>query len=110
MEVIQFIVCTALLLLLGSNWKSFMKSAYKRRGDFVELLQPEQLQPEACIEIRPCLETVEFERRRNTRKMVLAGMFFLNATEDRVASTVVNGKTLSEFLTREEDRELFELK
>jgi len=47
------------------------------------------------------------ERKKDTRRKILAGAFFLEAAGKDAMSTAVNGKTLEEFLTRENDRKLF---
>jgi hypothetical protein len=49
---------------------------------------------------------LEFER---ARRKVLAGAFFLHAAKDNPTHTVVNGMTLNQFLTRDDERKLFGL-
>jgi DNA replication protein DnaD len=47
------------------------------------------------------------ERKNNTRRKILAGTFFLEAAGKYAINTSINGKTLDEFLTKEDDRLLF---
>jgi hypothetical protein len=47
------------------------------------------------------------ERKNDTRRIILAGTFFLEAACNDVINTIVNGKTLNNFLTKENDKKLF---
>lgn len=47
------------------------------------------------------------EQKNDTRRKILAGTFFLEATGNDVINTIVNGKTLNNFLTKENDKKLF---
>ena len=60
-----------------------------------------------AIEAREKSRLKSLERKKNTRRTILAGKFFLEATGKDILTTSVNGKTLDEFLTKENDRTLF---
>jgi hypothetical protein len=47
------------------------------------------------------------ERKKDTRRKILAGAFFLEAAGKNAMTTSINGKNLEEFLKREDDRLLF---
>jgi len=70
--------------------------------------QLEQLKAKKqAIEAREKSRLKTLERKEDTRRKILAGTFFLEATGRNVLKTVVNGKTLDEFLIRPNDSILF---
>lgn len=53
--------------------------------------------------------TAQDQRKEQTRRKVLAGAFLLSATRDQPQQVRIDGKTLADFLTKPQDRELFGL-
>jgi hypothetical protein len=71
-------------------------------------LQLDQLKAKKqAIEARLKSNQKTQERKNDTRRKILAGTFFLEASGNDVINTIVNGKTLKEFLTLENDKKLF---
>jgi hypothetical protein len=70
--------------------------------------QLDQLQAQKqAIEAREKSRLKTLERKKDTRRKILAGTFFLEATGKDAMTTSINGKTLDIFITREDDRLLF---
>jgi hypothetical protein len=59
------------------------------------------------LEAREKARLKALERKKDTRRKILAGAFFLEAAGKDAMNTTVNGKTLDQFLTRHDDRLLF---
>jgi hypothetical protein len=59
------------------------------------------------LEAREKSRLKAIERKKDTRRKILAGAFFLEYANNDAMSISINGKTLDEFLTRENDRLLF---
>jgi hypothetical protein len=59
------------------------------------------------LEAREKARLKALERKKDTRRKILAGAFFLEAAGKDAMSTAVNGKTLEEFLTRDDDKKIF---
>jgi hypothetical protein len=60
-----------------------------------------------AIEAREKSRLKALERKKDTRRKILAGTFFLEASGKDALKIAVNGRTLDEFLTKEDDRTLF---
>lgn len=50
------------------------------------------------------------DRSRSTRQKILVGSFVIDATNGRPASITIGGRSLSDFLKRPQDRQLFGLR
>ena len=55
-----------------------------------------------AIEAREKARIKALERKKDTRRKILAGTFFLEATGKNALDTIVNGKTLNDFLKNDE--------
>lgn len=72
--------------------------------------QLEQLKArKQAIEAREKSRLKALERKKDTRRKILAGTFFLEASGKDALKIAVNGRTLNEFLTKEDDQNIFSL-
>ncbi len=62
------------------------------------------------LEAREKARLKALERKKDTRRKILAGAFFLEAAGKDAITISINGKTLKEFLTRDDDINLFNIK
>ena len=60
-----------------------------------------------AIEAREKSRLKALERKKDTRRKILAGTFFLEAAGKDALTIAVNGRTLDEFLTKEDDLKVF---
>jgi hypothetical protein len=60
-----------------------------------------------AIEAREKSRLKALERKKDTRRKILAGTFFLEVSGKDVLKTEVNGKTLDDFLTKADDQKIF---
>lgn len=60
-----------------------------------------------AIEAREKSRLKALERKKDTRRKILAGAFFLEAAGKNALKITVNGRTLDEFLSKEDDRKVF---
>jgi hypothetical protein len=89
-----------------------MSNALEKCQENIEIQQKKLIQlkaKEQAIKAREKAKIIGKEKAKDTRRKVLAGAFFLHAAKDNPANTVVNGKTLDQFLTRKDERALFGL-
>jgi predicted nucleic acid-binding Zn-ribbon protein len=92
---------------------SAMSKTLKALEDSIENQQKKLEQMKArkqLLEARVRAAEKKRERREETRRKILAGAFLLEAAGDQILTMEINGKTLEAFLTRENDRVLFEVK
>jgi hypothetical protein len=72
--------------------------------------QLEQLKTKKqAIEAREKSRLKALEQKKDTRRKILAGTFFIEAAGKDAMTFSINGKTIDKFLTREDDKKLFYL-
>jgi 1-deoxy-D-xylulose 5-phosphate reductoisomerase len=87
-----------------------MSKTLKTLDEKIELQQKKLEQMKAKkqqLEAREKTRLKALERKKDTRRKILAGAFFLNAAGENFMNTFVNGKTLDEFITNDNDKLLF---
>lgn len=91
-----------MVLTMSETLKNIDESIKAKQQQLDQLKAKKQ-----AIEAREKTRLKALERKKDTRRKILAGTFFLEAAGKDALKITVNGKTLDGFLTAEDDRKVF---